>query len=181
MSESTSCCFLILLLRFSLIRVQSVRIFFAFHLILNLMRLLYCLVRRINIGHKKLLTVAKSWSEKTDVSSALHPQIELVKSQILSAFETICILILLYEMFCCCAENSLHYSLFLVQIHSSLLIMEVQCKYNQESDLKLSPITFNNELCLNFLTIIVMTIVIFISFFKRREPGIMGCVILVST
>lgn len=37
-----------------------VRIFLGSDLILNLMRLLYRLVERINVGHTKLLTTAKS-------------------------------------------------------------------------------------------------------------------------
>lgn len=79
MSESIPCRFLILLLSFSLrrrpgkglidewIRVQSVWIFFGFHLTLNLTWLLYCLVKRINIGHKETVNnikklVWKNWN-----------------------------------------------------------------------------------------------------------------------
>lgn len=71
MSESIPCRFLILLLSFNLrrrpgkglidewIRVQSVWIFFGFHLTLNLTWLLYCLVKRINIGHKETVNNIK--------------------------------------------------------------------------------------------------------------------------
>lgn len=93
------------------------------------------------MGTKKLLTISKSWSEKIEISSALHPQIELVKSQIPSAFETIHTVILLYEMLCCCTVKSLYYMFSFSSVVHSLLIMEVRGKYNQELD----PQTFSQN------------------------------------
>lgn len=83
----------------------SVRIFLRFHLILNLMRLLCCLVKQINIRHTKLLTIAKSLTAKSwNIISFASTDWTGKKQNTFwppSVFETVCTVILLCVTFCC--------------------------------------------------------------------------------